>query len=75
MCLGVPGKIIEVSGRWAAVEIGGARTNVGLDLVPEARVGDYVLVHAGFAVQIVNEAEARITWELIKELAEYEQHE
>lgn len=72
MCLGVPGRILEVIGNMAMVEIGEARTKVGLDLVPDARVGDYVLVHAGFAVQIVNEAEARTTWELIKELAEYE---
>lgn len=74
MCLGVPGRIIEVSGKWAVVKIGGACTKVGLDLVSEVRVGDYVLVHAGFAVQIVNEAEARTTWELIKELAEHERH-
>lgn len=72
MCLGVPGQVIEIEGNMGTVKIGEAKIKVGLDLVPEVAVGDHVLVHAGFAVQIIDQKEASATWELVKELAEYE---
>ncbi|MBC7292843.1 MAG: HypC/HybG/HupF family hydrogenase formation chaperone, partial [Thermoleophilia bacterium] len=64
MCLAVPGKVIEVSEdqatalRQGKVDFGGILKNVSLALTPEAGVGDYVLVHAGFAIGVVNEQEA-----------------
>lgn len=72
MCLGVPGEVIEIKGTIGTVKIGDAHIQVGLDLVPDAAVGDHVLVHAGFAVQTIDEQEAAVTWQFIKELAEYE---
>ena len=70
MCLAVPAKIIEKIDLLATIEIGGITREVSLMLLPEAVVGDFVLVHAGFAIQIVDEAEAIRTAELLKELTE-----
>ncbi len=72
MCLGVPGQVIEVTENIGTVKIGDTQIKVGLDLIPHVSEGDHVLVHAGFAVQIIDELEASLTWELIKELAEHE---
>ena len=71
MCLAIPGLIknIDDSGM-AAVDFSGAERRVSLALVPAAREGDYVLVHAGFAIEIVAEEDARETLSLIEELAE-----
>ncbi|HBW34057.1 HypC/HybG/HupF family hydrogenase formation chaperone [Desulfosporosinus sp. BICA1-9] len=69
MCLGVPGEIIEINETIGTVKIGDTQIKVGLDLVSPVRVGDHVLVHAGFAVQVIDAYEASLTWELIKELA------
>jgi len=68
MCLAVPAKIIEKIDLLATIEIGGITRKVSLMLLPEAAVGDFVLVHAGFAIQVVDEAEAERTAELLKEL-------
>lgn len=71
MCLAVPGNIIEISeGPRATVDMLGARREVSLRLVPEARVGDYVLVHAGFGIQVIDPEEAQRTLEIIQELDE-----
>lgn len=71
MCLAVPGKILKIRGNMRAdVEIGGAIREVGLDMVPEAKEGDYVLVHIGYAIQTVDEEEARETLKFLEELAE-----
>ena len=67
MCLAVPGKIITKEGETGTVELGGVKRTVGLQLVPESKPGDWVLLHAGFALQIVDEEEARITLELLEE--------
>ncbi len=72
MCLAVPGKIINRSEFAAEVELAGVVREVSLELVPEAQVGDYVLVHAGFAIQLIDEEEAQKTLELFKELLEHE---
>ena len=62
MCLAIPGKIIELSEKdgmpMALVDYAGARNHACLVYTPEAKVGDYVLVHAGFALQMLNEQEA-----------------
>lgn len=67
MCLAVPGKIITKEGETGTVELGGVKRTVGLQLVPESKPGDWVLLHAGFALQVVDEEEARTTLELLEE--------
>jgi hydrogenase expression/formation protein HypC len=69
MCLAVPGKIIEVCGTDAKVDFQGSRREVSLVLTPEAGVGDWVLVHAGFAINTVTEADARETWGYLTAIA------
>ena len=68
MCLAVPAKIIEIQDALAKVEISGVTKDVSLMLLPEAKPGDYVLVHAGFAMQIVDEKEAEETYALLAEM-------
>jgi len=58
MCLGIPGRVVEIKGENAKVDVGGAERKVSLSLLEDASVGDYVIVHAGFAIQKVNEKEA-----------------
>ena len=57
MCLAVPAKVLEIQEQLAKVELSGVTRNVSLMLLPETKVGDYVLVHAGFAMQVVEEKE------------------
>lgn len=59
MCLAIPARLVEVRGEEGVIELGGARKTVMLTLVEDARPGQYVLVHAGFAIEVVGEAEAR----------------
>ncbi len=74
MCLAVPGKLLSITGsdfaRSGAVSFGGITKTVNLAYVPEARVGDYVLVHVGFALSVVDEAEARQTFEYLKQMGD-----
>jgi len=70
MCLAIPTRIIEIKGTNAVVEFGGVHKDIGLQLVPDARVGDYVLLHAGFAIQRLDEKEALETLKLLEELIE-----
>jgi hydrogenase expression/formation protein HypC len=74
MCLAVPGKIIDITGedtsRTGTVSFGGISKEACLTFVPEAKVGDYVLVHAGFAISIVDEAEAAETLEYFRQIGE-----
>ena len=69
MCLAVPMKVLEVSGARAVVDLGGVRRTVSLDLMEDVRVGDYVIVHAGFAIEKLDEQEANARLELFQELA------
>jgi len=69
MCLAIPMKVVSKDGDSGACEVGGVRRGVDLRMVPEARVGDYVLVHAGFAISVVDEEAARETLELFEEMA------
>lgn len=72
MCLAVPSKIVEINNLMATVDVYGARKTISLMLLPEpVDVGDYVLVHAGFAIQKVDERSAMDALSLIKEIAEY----
>ena len=69
MCLAVPAKVIEIHGATARVEIGGNIREANLSLVEDAKPGDYVMLHAGFAIAKYEEQEALRTLELLKELA------
>lgn len=72
MCLGIPARIVSLGEDFRAlVEVGGARLEADLTLVPEAKVGDYVLLHVGFAIQRIYEVEARETLSLLQEMARY----
>jgi len=74
MCLAVPGKILEVRDaagvRMAQVDFGGVRREACLEYLPEAGVGDYVMVHVGFAISRVDEIEAARTLEYLRQLDE-----
>ncbi|MHB8894753.1 MAG: HypC/HybG/HupF family hydrogenase formation chaperone [Candidatus Geothermincolia bacterium] len=74
MCLAVPAEVVELHEfAIATIDIGGARKKVSLDLVDGVEVGDYVLVHAGFAIDRIDEEEAARTMELIRQLAELDE--
>ena len=68
MCLAFPAKVLEIDGDLATVERSGVKRSASLMLLPEAKVGDYVLVHAGFAMQVVNEQEVKIRDALVAEM-------
>lgn len=67
MCLAVPLKIEKIEGSQATVALGGNQMSVSLLVVPEAKLGDWVLIHAGMAITILDEAEARETFEILNE--------
>lgn len=77
MCLGIPGKILdcfESQGlRMAKVEFGGIVREACLACIPEARVGDYVLVHVGFAISRIDEEEAARTYQLLEEMGQLDE--
>jgi hydrogenase expression/formation protein HypC len=70
MCLGIPGKVVEINGGTAKVDVGGTRKDASLMLLDEASLGDYVIVHAGFAIEKVDEEEAEKTLKMVDELIE-----
>ena len=72
MCLAIPMKLLEHRGQSGIVEIGGARKEVMLTLTPNAKVDDYVIVHAGYALEILDEHEAERTLALLREIGEGE---
>jgi len=69
MCLAIPALVKSIDGSVAEVEIGGVGRRASLMLTPEARVGDYVLLHTGYAINIVNQEEAEETLRLLEEMA------
>jgi hydrogenase expression/formation protein HypC len=81
MCLAIPGKLISISAqldetfRYGKVSFGGIMKDVNLSMVPEANVGDYVLVHVGVAISVVDEAEARQTFQYLKQMGEVDELE
>ena len=72
MCLAIPGKIVDIREehglRTGRIQFGGILRQASLDFVPEAQVGDYVMVHVGFAISRVDAEEARRTYELLEEM-------
>ena len=73
MCLAVPAQLVHINETIGTVELTGVQRECSLLLVPKAKIGDWLLVHAGCAVQIVDEEEARLTLEAFRELEELEQ--
>ena len=69
MCLAIPTIIKSIDGQMAEVEIGGVRRKISLALTPEAKVGDYVIVHTGFAISLLDEQEAQETLRIFAEMA------
>ena len=69
MCLAIPVKIIEIKGSMGVIEFSGLKRDIGLQLLPDARVGDYVLLHAGFAIQKLDLEEAAETIRLLEEIS------
>jgi hydrogenase expression/formation protein HypC len=69
VCLAIPVRIVSINGDEAETEIGGVRRRVSIAFTPEARVGDYVLLHTGYAITVVDEAEAEETLKLLEEIA------
>lgn len=72
MCLAIPGQIISIKNKIAEVDFNGTRREVALDLVENAKKNDYVLVHAGFAIQVLEEKDALETLKIFKEIYENE---
>lgn len=73
MCLGIPGKIIEIHNqdglRMCKVDFGGVVRDACIETLPEANVGDYTIIHAGFALNLLSEEEANLTLDALRELA------
>jgi hydrogenase expression/formation protein HypC len=70
MCLAIPARVVQIEEGLGLVELGGVVREASFMLLPDAQVGDYVLLHAGYALQKVDEAEAEETIRLLTELAE-----
>ncbi len=70
MCLAVPAKVLTIDGNNAEVDIGGVKRQARLDMMEDVVVGDYVILHAGFAIQKLDEADALETLELWREVIE-----
>jgi hydrogenase expression/formation protein HypC len=79
MCLAIPGKIISITNqsdhtfRQGKISFGGIMKEVNLCMVPEARVNDYVLVHVGVAISMIDEEEAKITFDYLKQIGEVDE--
>ena len=72
MCVGIPARIVRIhdGGMMADVEIGGIKRKAGLHLLESVEVGEYVILHAGFAIQVLDEDAAKETFELLKSIDE-----
>ncbi len=70
MCLAIPALIKEVKGQQAIADIEGVTREISLQLTPEAKVGDYVLLHTGYAISIIDAEEAAETLKLLREMSE-----
>ncbi len=77
MCLGIPGKIVERFEKnglqMARVDIGGISREACLDYVPEAQIGEYCIIHVGFAISLLSESEAMETLELLRQIGAIEE--
>ena len=70
MCLAVPLKLVSVDGTDAVGEVGGIQREVSVMMTPDAKVGDYVIVHAGFSIQVLDQKEAEENLELLRQIGE-----
>lgn len=70
MCLAVPGKVLECSGDQAVVDLQGNRLRISTALTPGARRGDWLLIHAGFAITRIDERDAMETWDYLRQAFE-----
>jgi len=68
MCLAVPARIMKIEGTMAEAELGGITRPVSLMFTPEAKVGDYVVMHAGYAISVMDQQEAEATYRLLDEV-------
>ena len=75
MCLAIPALIKRIEDREAEAAIGGITRRISLQLTPEAKIGDYVLVHTGYAINILDQEEAEETLRLLREIAELAEEE
>ena len=70
MCLAIPAEVKKITDNSAEIESFGVRKNVDISLIPGVKIGDYVIVHAGFAIQIIDRDEALITQDYLKDYIE-----
>ena len=69
MCLAIPMKVVKIDGSSGIVELGGVKRQINLELLDDVKIGEYVIVHAGFAIQKVDGKEAKEMLELLEEMA------
>ena len=69
MCLAIPALVKSIDGQQAEVEVGGVGRKISIWLTPEVKVGDYVLLHTGYAINIIDEDEAKETLKLLEEIS------
>jgi len=69
MCLAIPVRVVSIEGDEAETEVAGVRRQVSIALTPEVKVGDYVLLHTGYAIGVMDETEAEETLKLLEEIA------
>lgn len=70
MCLAIPGQVVDVRDGAATIDMMGVRRDISLSLTPSARIGDWVLVHAGFAIEVIDAEQAEETIQIVRELDE-----
>ena len=70
MCLAIPAKITKINGTQAVADIEGVTRDISIELTPDAKVGDYVLLHTGYAISVIDAAEAEETLKLLHEMVE-----
>ena len=69
MCLAVPVKVVSINGSEAEVDFGGVKRRISIMLTPEVKIGQYVLLHTGYSISVIDEAEAEETLKLFEEMA------
>lgn len=79
MCLGIPGKILSIfedhGTKMARIDFGGVRQDACIEIIPEAKPGDWTVVHAGFALNLLNENDAQETLNMLREMSELAEQE
>jgi hydrogenase expression/formation protein HypC len=73
MCLAVPMRLVKIEGRLGTAELGGVSRQVGLDLLENPQVGDYLIIHAGYAIEKLDPDEAQKTLDLFRQIGEVEE--